>query len=146
MFHISYRLLQNREDAEEIVQNAFITVFSDIHKLKKTASFGSWLKKIVVHQSLNQIRKKKPEFIEVENLDLCESEDVPETLISPHLLWEFINELPLGSRTIIQLYLVESYKHREIADMLKISISTSKSQYQRAINLLRKKCEEVHHE
>ncbi len=146
MFHVACRLVNNKEDAEEIIQNAFIKVFADIHSLKNPAAFGAWLKQIVIRLCLNHIRKKKPEYIHIESVTLYDSKQEEEVMIPPQRLWQFINELPNGSRTILQLYLVESYKHREIAEMLHISVSTSKSQYQRALALLRQKCEEAHHE
>lgn len=148
MFNISYRYMQNTEDTEDIIQSSFIKAFSEIKSLKNQDSFGAWLKKIVVNNCLNHLRKNKPVFIELKQLEDYDFELNKHT--EPHIdekkLQQFVSELPKGCRTILQLYLVDNYKHKEIANKLNISVSTSKSQYQRAIQLLRKKCEDFTHE
>ncbi len=148
MFNISFRYVHNTQDAEDIIQSSFIKAFKEIKKLKKPDSFAPWLKQIVINNCLNHLRKTKVVFVELNTLEYkyLEYNKNQEPLISEKKLQQFVSELPIGCRTILQLYLVENYKHKEIANKLKISVSTSKSQYQRAIQLLRKKCEELNYE
>ncbi|NCU36785.1 sigma-70 family RNA polymerase sigma factor [Candidatus Falkowbacteria bacterium] len=140
MFAICKRLVVSIEDAEDILQDAFVIAFTRIDNLKDERKFGGWLKTITVNECLNFLKHKKIRFDELpENVAIAdETEELP---FEPNA--EAVNlaiaGLPAGSRIIFNLYLIENYKHKEIADMLKISESTSKSQYQRAKYLLKEK-------
>jgi RNA polymerase sigma-70 factor (ECF subfamily) len=134
-----FRLVQSNEEAEDIVQEVFIKAFADIKKLKNRASFGSWIKQMAIHKSLNSLRLKKLHFTQLnENIPEIHDEAI-DYHIDSAAIKQAIAELPLGSRTVLNLYLLENYKHAEIAEMLDISVSTSKSQYARAKQLLKLK-------
>lgn len=141
MYAVCNRIVSNRFDAEEVLQDAFITAFTDIKKLKSSAAFGSWLKRIVVSKSINFLRSK--EKIYWESLPIGLTEPIPDESpiyqIEKEIIEKEISMLPEGCRIIFVLHLIESYKHQEIANMLKISVSTSKSQYQRAKSLLKER-------
>ncbi len=140
MLTISYRITNNLEDAEDIIQEAFLKSFQDIHKLKEVNKYGAWLKRIIINTSLNKI-KGKVRFESIENVP--EPEDQVEEDwyegIPLEKIRTAIQALPDGCRQIFTLYLMEDYKHREIGEMLNISISTSKSQYRYALQLLKHK-------
>jgi len=138
MLTTSFRITKNLEDSEDILQEAFLKSFQDINSLKEPAKYVGWLKRIVINKSLNSI-KKKIRFDTIENIpepleedDSSWYEDISFEKIRVH-----IQKLPEGSRQIFSLYLLEGYKHKEIAEILNISISTSKSQYQYALKLLK---------
>lgn len=138
MYNIAVRFTNNRMDAEDILQESFITAFERLQELENTASFPSWLKRIVVNRSVDHIRKKRLKFDDLDDsvADIQETGDEADLNIDPELIHEMIKNLPQGGRTVLVLHVLEGYKHREIAEMLGISESTSKSQYTRAIGLL----------
>jgi RNA polymerase sigma factor (sigma-70 family) len=140
MYNIAVRFLNNKMDAEDILQESFITAFEKLNELSNPDSFGSWLKRIVINNCITQIRKKKIAFDDIEDNYSLEysDEEEPDFIIDPAIVHYLIKELPHGSRTILVLHSLEGYKHREIAEMLGISESTSKSQYKRALDLLYK--------
>jgi RNA polymerase sigma-70 factor (ECF subfamily) len=140
MFAICKRLVANQADAEEILQDAFVKAYTNIKKLKDDRKFGGWLKTITINECVNFINNKKILFDELPaNLSVEEEADNTEYEIDAETVMNAIAGLPEGSRVIFNLYLVEGCKHKEIARMLKISESTSKSQYQRAKQLLKQK-------
>lgn len=150
MYNTSLRILNNRFDAEDVMQEAFLKAFENLDQFIGDVSFGAWLKKIVVNKSLDALRKKNRYFTEpLENLDkeaFSETEE-GETEASPEdirHISEEIYKLPEGYRIVLSLYLLEGYDHDEIASILGISSSTSRSQYSRAkqrllLNLKKKK-------
>ena len=140
MLSVSYRITDNIAESEDILQEAFLTSFEKIEQLEKAAAYPGWLKRIVTNKSLNAI-KKRVHFSEVNEIPEWEEQDTSPWYsgISFDKIRDAIQELPDGCRQVLTLYLLEEYKHREIADMLNISISTSKSQYRYALGLLRKR-------
>jgi len=140
MLSVSYRITGNMSESEDILQEAFLTSFEKIHQLEKATAYSGWLKRIVTNKSLSVI-KKRVHFSEVNEIPEWEEEDTNPWYsgISFDKIRDAIQELPEGCRQVLTLYLLEEYKHREIADMLNISVSTSKSQYQYALGLLRDK-------
>lgn len=140
MYNICLRMTGNKQDAEDVLQDAFFQAYVNIDKLRSFDSFGSWIKKIVVNQSIKFLRSRVL-FIDIETVNQ-EFEDSPVDDIQEFPIEEInkcIRELPDGCRIVFNLYLLENYSHKEIGEMLKISESTSKSQYQRARQLLQKK-------
>ena len=140
MYNICIRMISNQNDAEDIIQESFINAFNSLDKFRGDSSFGSWLKRIVINKSISFLKKKKQEFTDIDNLqipDNHEDENLPK--IDPAEIHESIKTLPEKARVVLNLYLLEGYKHKEIAEMLNISESTSKSQYLRAKQLLREK-------
>lgn len=140
MFSICKRFMANEPDAEEVLQDAFVKAFVKIKKLKDEKIFGGWLKKITLNESINFIRKKKIRFEELPK-SLSNTEETNNSIFEAdkETIGNAIEELPYRCRLIFNLYLMEGHKHKEIARMLKISESTSKSQYQRAKLLLKEK-------
>lgn len=138
MYNIAIRFLNNKMDAEDILQESFLTAFEKLPELTKDNAFGSWLKRIVINNCITHLRHNKFEFADLEDHTSLEYTDDgdPELNIDPALVHTAIKELPAGGRTILVLHALEGYKHREIADMLNVSESTSKSQYKRALDLL----------
>jgi len=138
MYNIAIRFLNNKMDAEDILQESFVTAFEKLASLADPASFGSWLKRIVINNCITYIRRSNIVFEDLENhINEEISEENDEDLnIDPALVHKAIKELPDGGRTILVLHALEGYKHREIAEMLSVSESTSKSQYKRALELL----------
>lgn len=138
MFSICNRLIPNPTDAEEILQDAFVKAYTKLNKLKDNRKFGGWLKTITINECLNFLKKKKVAYDELSQSFTDTEEMVDDGIqIDRETLREAINGLPKGSRIIFNLYLIEGYKHKEIARMLGISESTSKSQYARAKQLLK---------
>jgi RNA polymerase sigma factor (sigma-70 family) len=138
MYNIAIRFLNNKMDAEDILQESFVTAFEKLNSLSDPGSFGSWLKRIVINNCITQIRRKNVEFADLEdNITEEFTDETDEDLnIDPALVHNAIKDLPDGGRTILVLHALEGYKHREIAEMLSVSESTSKSQYKRALELL----------
>lgn len=140
MLNVAYRICNDLDQAEDLLQDAFINAFKNLSSFKGTASFGSWLKRIVVNTSLNYLRSKKLQFEELEEgkISVIEeelSDDCQDYLVEQ--VKDGITQLPTGYRLVISLYLLEGYDHKEIAEVLNISESTSKSQYNRAKSKLR---------
>jgi len=142
MYNISIRLLANRMDAEDVLQEAFVSAFRKIDDFRGDSGFGAWLKRIVINHCISFLKSKRQlffDFSEVyENLP-DDIDEVDNLRFEPETVHEFIKSLPDGSRIVLNLFLLEDYKHREIAQLLNISESTSKSQYQRAKKLLKEK-------
>jgi RNA polymerase sigma-70 factor (ECF subfamily) len=137
MFNLAYRMMNNREDAEDMLQETFIDCFRNLDAFRFDSTIGTWLKRILINKCINQLRKKKV------NLILCENvpSEIPEedTIIQYDTarIFKGIEQLPDGYRIVLTLYLLEGYDHTEIAQILGITESTSKSQYLRAKNKLR---------
>jgi RNA polymerase sigma factor (sigma-70 family) len=140
MYNIAIRFLNNKMDAEDILQESFVTAFEKLSDLSSYNAFGSWLKRIVINNCITHLRQNKFEFDDIENYTAIGSTDDDDTEISPDpaLVHTAIKELPAGGRAILVLHALEGYKHREIAMMLGVSESTSKTQYKRALDLLYK--------
>jgi RNA polymerase sigma factor (sigma-70 family) len=135
MLAVCYRFAHNREDAEDMLQEGFIKVFTQIHSFENRGSFEGWIRRIVVHTCINILKKNK-KFNESVDLihatSLQVREDSVPAVIQAKQVVECIRMLPIGYRTVLNLYAVEGYSHREIANMLDIEESTSRSQYTRA--------------
>jgi RNA polymerase sigma factor (sigma-70 family) len=140
MFNIAIRFLNNRMDAEDILQESFITAFEKLNELSAYNAFGSWLKRIVINNCITHIRNNRVVFEDIDNHFNLEhnDENEPGFSIDPSIVHHSIRGLPPGGRTILVLHALEGYKHHEIAEMLGISESTSKTQYRRALALLNK--------
>jgi RNA polymerase sigma factor (sigma-70 family) len=132
MYNLAYRIVNNREDAEDMLQESFIECFRNIGGFRFESTFGAWLKKIVVNRCINHIRKKKIDLILFDTLPPTAEEENEEIIYDTREIFRGIEKLPDGYRIILTLYLLEGYDHSEIAQILGISESTSKSQYSRA--------------
>ncbi len=133
MFNISYRILNNTAEAEEVLQDSFLKVFGKINSYDPAYSFGTWLKRIVINASLDVLKKRKVVFVSLDTIHQAQEEDQEdETEFDVEIIKKCVAELPDGYRTILSLYLFEDCSHKEIAGLLGISEGTSKSQYNRA--------------
>lgn len=135
MFNICMRMLSNREDAEDVLQDSFINAFSSIESFRYDSTFGAWVKRIVINKCINFLKSKRIKFsdLNIFEFKIASIEDVEEDFTSEidKVKWG-ISQLPNGYKQIINLYLIEGYDHIEIGEILGISNSTSKSQYHRA--------------
>ena len=136
MFNVGYRITRSEEDAEDVLQEAFISAFRSLDSYRGDATFGAWLKRIVINKAINALNKKKHESLPDENeqWDLAEEESPPEyrDSLTVERVRKAIEKLPDGYRSVLSLYLLEGYDHQEIGEILGISESTSKSQLNRA--------------
>ena len=140
MYNTCIRMVSNQYDAEDIIQESFVKAFNNLDSFRGDSSFGSWLKRIVINQSISFLRTKKQEFTDIDNLQIVteeEEDNIPK--VDPTMIHESIKALPEKARVVLNLYLLEGYRHKEIAEILDITVSTSKSQYLRAKQLLREK-------
>lgn len=137
MYNLAFRILNNREDAEDILQESFVECFKNISSFRFESTFGAWLKKITVNKCINQIKKKRIDLTSGENLPEPVYEEDEEVNYDTGKIFKCIEMLPDGYRIILTLYLLEGYDHSEISQILAISESTSKSQYSRAKEKLR---------
>ena len=139
MLSVCYRFAQSREDAEDMLQEGFIKVFLQIHTFENRGAFEGWIRRIIVHTCINILKKNKKfnesvDIIHATGVQVRE-ESVP-AIIQAKQVIECIRVLPIGYRTVLNLYAIEGYTHREIAGMLDIEESTSRSQYTRAKAML----------
>ena len=141
MYNSCLRITNDEDDAKDVLQEAFISAFRNLSSYKGEAAFGAWLKRIVVNKAINHIKKKQLEIasldIEQHDLALENNTDDHDISYSAERIREAIQNLPKGYRVVFSLYLLEGYDHQEIADILGITVSTSKSQYNRAKKKLR---------
>lgn len=139
MLSVCYRFAHNREDAEDMLQEGFIKVFSQIQTFRNQGAFEGWVRRIMVHTCINHLKRNKKfnesvDLIHASGLQIRE-ESVP-SIIQAKQVIECIRMLPIGYRTVLNLYALEGYSHKEIAAVLDIEESTSRSQYTRARQML----------
>jgi RNA polymerase sigma factor (sigma-70 family) len=138
MYNISLRIIGNSAEAEDIMQDSFLKAFRKISACRENSAFGAWLKRIVVNRSIDALREKMRIRFEEESKipSGILSEEVPgeaeEFAEAAAEVKKCIAELPEGYRLILTLYLLEGYDHEEIGQILKIKVSTSRSQFARA--------------
>ena len=137
VFNSIYRIVNDREDAEDILQEVFLKAFSEIKSLKNVECFGGWIKRIAINQSLNYLRKNKIYFTEIEDdkiLDIEDDELEAKLTMESRVkeLQNIIAGFPLQTRTIVNLYLFEEMPQEEIAKILNIPHGTVRSYYHRA--------------
>lgn len=137
MFNVCYRIVNQQEEAEDVLQEAFVKMFKQLNSYRQEASFGAWFKRIVVNSSLNHLKQKKRLLENIENLknesqeNLIEEDESPLPTYSVNQVQSAMELLPEGYRVVFSLYLFEEYSHKEIAEELGITESTSKSQLNR---------------
>lgn len=138
VFNSIYRILNDREDAEDILQEVFVKAFSEIKSLKNIESFGGWIKRIAINQSLNFLRKKKIYFTQIDDdktRDFSDDDELEQKLEMESRVKELQNiiaEFPPQTRTIVNLFLFEEMPQEEIAKLLNIPHGTVRSYYHRA--------------
>jgi RNA polymerase sigma factor (sigma-70 family) len=141
MYNICIRMTGNKADAEDVLQDVFVYAFEHIGQVREPAAFGGWLRKIVVADC---IRKTKQQFrwndLDDSHGNMPQDDDEDWwTSVQPEQIHEAIKLLPNGCRQVFVLFVLEELGHRQIAESLGISESTSKSQYQRARQLLKER-------
>ncbi len=141
MFNTAFRITGEHTDAEDVLQDAFVSAFQNLNSYREDATFGAWLKRIVVNKALNQVQKSKKDLMLVDELKENESQvewtEETEPIYSVGNIKLAMQQLPSGFRTVLSLYLFEGYDHKEISEILGITESTSKSQYKRAKDKLK---------
>lgn len=137
MFNTCMRMMKSREEAEDVLQEAFIDAFKRLHTFRFESTFGAWIKRIVVNHCINALKKKRLDIdlekemgnIELEEESISEGEEFHFNVAMVH---KAMNSLPTASRTVFSLYLFEGYDHVEIAQILGVTTSTSKTHYMNA--------------
>ena len=136
MYNICYRMTNRQEEAEDMLQESFSYAFSRLGSFRYESAFGAWLKRIVVNTCINHLKKRKVDLVytEQQNDPLPDDDlvDYEEIKFKVDNVMKAIEKLPEGYRIVFSLYLLEGYDHKEIAEILGVTESTSKSQFLRA--------------
>jgi RNA polymerase sigma factor (sigma-70 family) len=150
MLSVCMRYAQNRDEAEDILQEAFIKIFQNIATFRGEGSFEGWMKRIMINHALNHYRKNKKtpfyqDINEINEQDIIGKEEIQghHEPVSADILLSLIQLLPQGYRMVFNLYVFEEYSHKEIAKELNISENTSKTQLLKARRMLRRKLSEL---
>jgi RNA polymerase sigma-70 factor (ECF subfamily) len=143
MYNICYRMMNNTEDARDMLQEGFVDAFRRIDSFRFESTFGAWLKKIVINKCINALEKRRVVWEDTEISDEStyesdnESINEEELQLSVEKVKKAMNRLPEGARVVFSLYLLEGYDHTEISEILNISESTSKTQFMRARQMVK---------
>ena len=140
LFGICLRYARNRAEAEDLLQDGFIRIFSDLYQYRPIGSFDGWLRKVMVNVALQHIRRRKRLFPIINIDQISEVAQVDESVFvkfRTKALVKMIQKLPAGYRAVFNMYVIEGFSHKEIATELNISENTSKSQLSRAKAALR---------
>ena len=139
LFAIIKRYIKNDYDAEDVLIDTFMKIYDNIGRFSRKGSFEAWIRKIAVRESLMFLRRNKvfKMFIEADNLIIPDKITIVDKISFEELL-KIMDLLPVGYRTVFNLYVIEGYKHKEIAEKLGISINTSKSQLRLAKERMQK--------
>src|ERR1035437_5940352 len=142
MFVVCLRYGGNKEEAEDVLQEGFITVFEKLHQFRGEGSLEGWVRRIMVNKSIEHYRKASRMFtivnVEDKTNQFISSEDIVSNISSKELL-ELVQELPPAYRMVFNLFAFEGMKHKEIAEHLGISEGTSKSNLSDARTILKRK-------
>jgi RNA polymerase sigma factor (sigma-70 family) len=149
MMTVCLRYMENTEEAEDVFQMAFVKVFGKLKEFHFDGSFQGWVRRIFVNSCLDQIRKnKKTKYdVSVDDVEFKLEDDsfIFENMVAQELM-DLIQGMPTGYKTVFNMFAIEGYSHKEIAEHLGVSESTSKSQYKRARSFLMNCLEEQGHE
>lgn len=142
LYGLCCRYIGDRDDAEDVLQEAFIKIFLNIRQYKESGSFEGWMKKIAVHTALHFLKQKKRlKFESIDVTDIPNGEDEGSDSLfedepDEQFIFDCMAQLPLGYKTVLNLFLVENFSHKEIAEQLNIKESTSRSQFSKGRKLL----------
>lgn len=140
MFIVAKRYVKDTAVAEDIMQDAFIKVFKKIDSFKNEVTIGAWIKKIVINQCIDYLKKKRIELVSIEEkeLKIVDNDDwMVEDETTVEKVLQTMNQLPEKYKTILSLYLIEGYDHQEISQILNITEVASRSQLMRGKNKLK---------
>lgn len=140
MFTIAIRYVKDSFVAEDMMQDAFIKVFKNIQSFKGEVTIGAWIKRIVINQCIDYLKKKRIELVSIEEKELTIADDGDWTVkeeVTTDIVTSAINSLPEKYKVVLNLYLIEGYDHQEIAQVLNITEVTSRSQLMRGKNKLK---------
>lgn len=140
MFIITKRYVKDSFIAEDVMQDAFIKVFKNIQNFKGEVTVGAWIKRIVINQCIDYLKKKRIELVSIEEKDLQVADSNDWTVneeVNVTTITDTINKLPEKYKVVLNLYLIEGYDHKEIAQVLNISEVNSRSQLMRGKNKLK---------
>lgn len=143
MFSVCKYYTDDRDEACDFLQEGFITVFRKLDRYSNQGSLEGWVRRIIVNTALQEIRKKKVfkehyDLIRIEQEEVHNEHPIEETF-NPKEVIKWVNDLPKKAGLILKLYAIEGYTHQEIAEILDVSVGTSKSQLNRARTLLKEK-------
>jgi RNA polymerase sigma factor (sigma-70 family) len=141
MFSISCRYLKNEEEAKDAMQDGFLKAFIHLENYKEKTTFGAWLKRIIINQCLDALKKKQIETISLESCPLEIAVETSWTLdveITKEMILEALEKLPHKYQLVVKLYLIEGYDHSEISEILHIPVKTSRTQLRRGKLALQK--------
>ncbi|MGB0931116.1 MAG: RNA polymerase sigma factor [Chitinophagales bacterium] len=149
MMGVCLRYARNRAEAHDMFQEGFINIFKDLHQYQPTGAFGGWMRRVMVNTALKHIRREKRHlFTHIETSEIEDSYQSNEDVFSSFrekALLKMVQQLPDGYRMVFNLYVIEGYSHKEIAEQLEVSLSTSKTQLRKAKMALQKMIEkEIH--
>ncbi len=146
MMGVCMRYIHDREEAEHVMIGGMVKVYEKLGQFNEEGSFEGWIRRIMVNESLMYIRKNKNMSLEVEieAVDHEPNYHILEETLETNDLMQMVGELPVGYRTVFNLYAIEGYSHKEIAEMLEINENTSKSQLSRARKYLQSRLEVLH--
>lgn len=139
MYNVCLRMVNNSLDAEDLLQQSFIDVYSKLNSFRYESTVGAWIKRIVVNNCINFLKKRK---LKIETLDdrfhqVPDCGPVNEMHVNVKAINGAMANLPEGYRVVFSLYMFEGYDHKEIGEILDITEATSKSQFSRARKRLR---------
>ncbi|NNJ89094.1 MAG: RNA polymerase sigma factor [Eudoraea sp.] len=140
MLSVCRQYIKDRHFAEDVMISGFVKVFKGLHTFRNEGSFEGWVRRIMIREAISYLRKNQFVVFDSEQIDLVAEETVfQESSLQASEVQTLIDSLPVGYKMVFVLYVVEGYKHREIATMLDISESTSKSQFFKARNYLQQR-------
>jgi len=137
MLNVAFRILNSMDEAEDVLQESFLDAFKKVKDFRQETTFGLWLKQIVVNRSINLLRKRKLDWVQMESEQLEniadeEPADEEEMEYKVAQVKQAMQLLPEGYRVVLSLYLLEGYDHEEIGKILNITENTSRTQFLRA--------------
>lgn len=147
LYGICLRYAKNKMEAEDVLQDVFVKVYNNIHTYHNDGSFEGWLRRIAVNTSITQYRKNLKHAFQEDVEEIVRSKNDPleyeDLEFTAEELMTCIEKLPSGYKTVFNLYVIEGFMHKEIADMLDIDVNTSKSQLSRAKTYLQRELAEI---
>jgi len=143
MHTVCLRYVRDAAEAEDILLKGFMKVFQNLKKFRADGSLEGWIRRIIVNEALMYIRRNKHMYLEVDVTEASEAHDLHPDHLAEEDLLQLIYELPVGYRTVFNLYAIEGYSHQEISEMLDVSEGTSKSQLSRARQILKQKIQQL---